>query len=94
MCCIRDRERRGWRHVCLARTSEWRKGIAILIYSAEDAHVGFNSPPDALGTKAFERAVEMINALPRRPDLVLFPGNLTQDQAEAQAETQATGSSF
>jgi len=59
-----------------------------------DAHVGFNSPPDALGTKAFERAVEMINALPRRPDLVLFPGNLTQDQAEAQAETQATGSSF
>jgi hypothetical protein len=38
-----------------------------------DAHVGFNGPPDPLGTKAFERAVEMINALPRQPDLVLFP---------------------
>lgn len=32
-----------------------------------DAHVGFNGPPDPLGTKAFERAVEMINALPQRP---------------------------
>jgi len=44
-----------------------------------DAHVGFNGPPDPLGTKAFERAVEMINALPQRPDLVLFTGDLTHD---------------
>ena len=28
-----------------------------------DAHVGFNGPPDPLGTKAFERAVEMINGI-------------------------------
>ena len=32
-----------------------------------DAHVGFNGPPDPLGTQAFERAVDMVNALPRRP---------------------------
>jgi predicted MPP superfamily phosphohydrolase len=44
-----------------------------------DAHVGFNGPPDPLGTKAFERAVEMVNALPQRPDLVLFTGDLTHD---------------
>jgi 3',5'-cyclic AMP phosphodiesterase CpdA len=42
-----------------------------------DAHVGFNGPPDPLGTKAFERAVEMVNALPQQPDLVLFTGDLT-----------------
>jgi 3',5'-cyclic AMP phosphodiesterase CpdA len=45
-----------------------------------DAHVGFNGPPDPLGTKAFERAVEMINALPKAPDLVLFTGDLTHGQ--------------
>src|SRR5438105_4767367 len=44
-----------------------------------DAHVGFNGPPDPLGTQAFERAVEMVNALPERPDLVLFTGDLTHD---------------
>ncbi|HZQ68943.1 MAG TPA: metallophosphoesterase [Terriglobales bacterium] len=47
-----------------------------------DAHVGFNGPPDPLGTRAFERAVEMINALPQRPDLVLFTGDLTHDTEE------------
>lgn len=44
-----------------------------------DSHVGFNGPPDPLGTKAFEQAVEMINGLPRRPDLVLFTGDLIHD---------------
>jgi 3',5'-cyclic AMP phosphodiesterase CpdA len=47
-----------------------------------DAHVGFNGPPDPLGTKAFERAVEMVNALPKAPDLVLFTGDLTHDTEE------------
>jgi 3',5'-cyclic AMP phosphodiesterase CpdA len=44
-----------------------------------DAHVGFSGPPDPLGTAAFERAVDMINALPNRPDLILFTGDLTHD---------------
>jgi len=44
-----------------------------------DAHVGFNGPPDPLGTAAFERAVEMINGLSRKPDLVLFTGDLIHD---------------
>jgi Calcineurin-like phosphoesterase len=47
-----------------------------------DAHVGFNGPPDPLGTKAFERAVEMVNALPKQPDLVLFTGDLTHDSED------------
>jgi 3',5'-cyclic AMP phosphodiesterase CpdA len=47
-----------------------------------DAHVGFSGPPDPLGTKAFEQAVAMVNALPQRPDLVLFTGNLTHDSED------------
>ena len=44
-----------------------------------DAHVGFSGPPNPLGTAAFERAVEVINGLEPRPDLVLFTGDLTHD---------------
>src|SRR3954454_1929408 len=53
-----------------------------------DAHVGFNGPPDPLGTKAFERAVDMINALPQRPDLVLFTGDLTHDTEDRDVHAQ------
>jgi hypothetical protein len=53
-----------------------------------DAHVGFNGPPDPLGTKAFERAVEMINALPAAPDLVLFTGDLTHDTEDKDVHAQ------
>ena len=53
-----------------------------------DAHVGFNGPPDPLGTKAFERAVDMINALPQRPDLVLFTGDLTHDTEDKNVHAQ------
>ena len=41
--------------------------------------MGFHEPPDPLGTKAFERAVTMINELPRQPDLILFTGDLIDD---------------
>ena len=41
-----------------------------------DAHVGFDGPN---GNKALEKAVSTINGLPRRPDLVLFTGDLTHD---------------
>jgi 3',5'-cyclic AMP phosphodiesterase CpdA len=44
-----------------------------------DTHVGFDGPPDPLGTKAFEQAVATVNGLPERPDLVLFTGDLTHD---------------
>ena len=44
-----------------------------------DPHVGFQGPPDPLGTRAFEDAVVMINKLPQRPDFVLFTGDLTHD---------------
>jgi 3',5'-cyclic AMP phosphodiesterase CpdA len=55
------------------------KATPFSFVQLSDAHVGFNGPPDPLGTKAFERAVEMINALPQAPDLVLFTGDLTHD---------------
>jgi 3',5'-cyclic AMP phosphodiesterase CpdA len=41
-----------------------------------DAHVGFDGP---IGTKALEKAVDIINGLPQPPDLVLFTGDLTHD---------------
>ena len=53
-----------------------------------DAHVGFNGPPDPLGTRAFEHAVEMINGLPQRPDLVLFTGDLTHDTEDRDTHAQ------
>jgi hypothetical protein len=53
-----------------------------------DAHVRFNGPPDPLGTRAFERAVEMINGLPQRPDLVLLTGDLTHDTEDKDIHAQ------
>jgi hypothetical protein len=53
-----------------------------------DAHVGFNGPPDPLGTRAFERAVEMVNQLPQTPDLVLFTGDLTHDTEDKGVHAQ------
>ena len=47
-----------------------------------DTHVGFSGPPNPLGTAAFEQAVDIINGLPERPDLVLFTGDLTHDSED------------
>ena len=48
-----------------------------------DTHVGFQGPPNPTGgTRAFERAVEVVNALPQQPELVLFTGDLTHDTEE------------
>lgn len=52
------------------------------IVQLSDTHVGFNGPPDPLGTKAFERAVEVINALDPQPELILFTGDLTHDSED------------
>ena len=47
-----------------------------------DTHVGFSGPPNPTGTRAFERAVEIVNRLPQTPDLVLFTGDLTHDSED------------
>jgi predicted phosphodiesterase len=44
-----------------------------------DPHVGFNGPPDPLGTRAFETAVKQVRALRPHPDLVIVTGDLTHD---------------
>lgn len=44
-----------------------------------DTHVGFQGPPDPLGAKAFERAIDLLNQQKRRPDFVIFTGDLTHD---------------
>ncbi len=47
-----------------------------------DTHVGFMGPPDPLGTRAFEQAVDVVNHLPTTPDLVIFTGDLTHDSED------------
>jgi len=46
------------------------------VFQLSDPHVGWDG---ALGTKAFEHAVEVVNGLTPGPDLVLFTGDLTHD---------------
>ena len=53
-----------------------------------DPHVGFQGPPDPLGTKAFETAVELLNKSAQRPDFVLFTGDLTHDVESRDAHAQ------
>jgi 3',5'-cyclic AMP phosphodiesterase CpdA len=55
------------------------------VFQLSDTHVGWDG---ALGTKAFERAVEVVNGLAPGPDLVLFTGDLTHD-TEAPGEHSA-----
>jgi 3',5'-cyclic AMP phosphodiesterase CpdA len=42
-----------------------------------DSHIGFHNPPNKDVTATFKEAVNRINALPRRPDLLLHTGDLT-----------------
>jgi hypothetical protein len=65
-----------------ARQQARRNGEAVTSFSfvqLSDTHVGFSGPPNPAGTRAFERAVEVVNALPRPPELILFTGDLTHD---------------
>jgi 3',5'-cyclic AMP phosphodiesterase CpdA len=61
------------------------------IVQLSDTHVGFNGPPDPLGTAAFERAVEMVNALSPQPDLILFTGDLTHDSEDSAEHAKRFG---
>jgi 3',5'-cyclic AMP phosphodiesterase CpdA len=47
-----------------------------------DTHVGSGPPANPNGTRAFEHAVEVVNRLPEKPDLILFTGDLTHDSEE------------
>ncbi len=53
-----------------------------------DPHVGFQGPPDPLGTKAFASAVALINQRAPRPDFVLFTGDLTHDAESRELHAQ------
>src|SRR5205809_2455449 len=73
-------EAAGLRSLFRSRNGESPDSFTLVQLS--DTHVGFQGPPDPLGTKAFERAVETINALDRQPDLILFTGDLTHDSED------------
>jgi Calcineurin-like phosphoesterase len=62
-----------------------RNGEAVTPFTfvqLSDTHVGFAGPPNPTGTLAFERAVETVNRLPEKPDLILFTGDLTHDSED------------
>ncbi len=59
------------------RPHAFATGFAI--ETASDAHVGFQGPPNPTGTKAFERAIDVINGLNPQPELILFTGDLTHE---------------
>jgi 3',5'-cyclic AMP phosphodiesterase CpdA len=72
----------------LARQLAGKNGerpIPFSVFQLSDAHVGWDG---ALGTKALERAVDVVNGLKQLPDLVLFTGDLTHD-TEAPGEHAA-----
>src|SRR6185436_1365999 len=46
------------------------------VFQLSDTHVGWDG---ALGTRAFERAIDVVNAVTPAPDIVLFTGDLTHD---------------
>ena len=72
----------------VARDLARKNGERLVPFSfvqMSDPHVGFSGPPNPTGTRAFERAVEVVNGLKPRPELVLFTGDLTHD-SEDQAE--------
>src|ERR1043166_6984821 len=68
-------------HLLGKRTGEAPSPFTVVQLS--DTHVGFNGPPDPLGTAAFERAVETINAMKAQPDLIIFTGDLTHDSEDS-----------
>ena len=63
-----------------ARNGEGPRPFSFVQLS--DTHVGFAGPPNPTGTAAFERAVEVVNRLRERPDLVLFTGDLSHDSED------------
>ena len=52
---------------------------AFTLVQLSDAHVGFQGPPNPTGTKAFERAIDIVNGLNPQPELILFTGDLTHE---------------
>lgn len=84
-------EASGVRHILRRANGEAPTPFSIVQLS--DTHVGFEGPPDPLGTKAFERAVDDVNALDPAPDLILFTGDLTHD-SENPAEHAARMKKF
>ena len=66
----------------LSRWFRRQNGEAVTpfrLVQLSDAHVGFQGPPNPTGTKAFERAIDVVNGLDPQPDLILFTGDLTHE---------------
>src|SRR5512147_827042 len=48
-----------------------------------DTHWGFSGPPNPEAENTLRQAVARVNALPRRPDFVVFTGDLTHTTDDA-----------
>jgi 3',5'-cyclic-AMP phosphodiesterase len=54
-----------------------------------DSHIGFSRPPNTDVTATLQEAVNRINALPQRPELLLHTGDLTHLARPAEFDTVA-----
>ena len=61
---------------------------AFSFVQLSDPHVGFEGPPNPLGTKAFETAVQKVRSLGAKPDLALFTGDLIHDTEDRDQHVQ------
>jgi len=69
----------------VSRALKGKNGESIRPFSfmqLSDTHVGSGPPLNLGGTRAFERAVEVVNGMAEPPELVLFTGDLTHDSEE------------
>jgi len=65
-------------HVARAGEAQAAPGGGDLTFvQVSDSHIGFHGPANSDVTASFTRAIDMVNALPRRPDFVLHTGDLT-----------------
>src|SRR4051794_9865125 len=62
-------------------------GAGFTFVQVSDSHVGFSKDPNKDVVATFTRAVEKINALPRRPEVLLHTGDLTHLAKPAEFDT-------
>ncbi|MDE2219318.1 MAG: metallophosphoesterase [Gammaproteobacteria bacterium] len=75
---------------CAAGEAGKRTGLgAPLFVQISDTHIGFNKDanPDVAGT--LQQTIELVNAMPDRPDLVIHTGDITHLSKPAEFDTAA-----
>ena len=75
--------------LALATTAESSSSDLPLFLQISDTHIGFNKDanPDVIGT--LTRTIELVNAMPRKPALVIHTGDITHLSKASEFDTAA-----